>query len=167
MGKAIAVVVVALVLGALLLNVAARPPVDTASATPSTPSATTTTTTHPKKSTATTTSTTVPRSSVAVLSANGTSVAGIAATISADLKGQGWNTLTPVDTTAPVASSTVYYAAGQQASAATIASYLGLKPTAVQPLTTSAPVSGTNGVEVLVVVGPDLAAHPPSSATTG
>jgi hypothetical protein len=163
LGRAIAVVVVAVIVGALLLQVAARPPVGNASATPTPPA--TTTTTHPK--TAATTTTTVPRSSVAVLAANGTSVAGIAADITAAIKSQGWSTLTPVDTTGPVSASTVYYAAGQQAAAASIASYLGLKPTVVQPLTTSAPVSGTNGVEVLVVVGPDLAAHPPSTATTG
>ncbi len=161
LGRAIVLVVVAVVVGALLLNVASRPTVDNAS---STAPPATTTTTHPK--TPTTTTTTVPRSSVAVLSANGTSVAGVAADVSTALKAQGWNTLTPVDTTAPVTASAVYYAAGQQASAATIASYLGLKPTTVQPLTTSAPVSTTAGVEVLVVVGPDLAGHLPSTATT-
>jgi hypothetical protein len=53
----------------------------------------------------------------------------------------------------------VYYAAGQQASATVIAGTLGLKPTAVQPLTTAVPVTGASGVDVVVVIGADLASQ--------
>ena len=50
----------------------------------------------------------------------------------------------------------MYYAAGQQAAATSIATTLGLKPTVVVPLTTSVPVAGVSGDDVVVVVGSDL-----------
>ena len=63
----------------------------------------------------------------------------------------------PTDTTTPVNVTNVYYAAGEQGAASSIAASLGIKPTAVLPLTSSVPVSGTTGVDVVVVIGPDLA----------
>ena len=48
-------------------------------------------------------------------------------------------------------------AAGQQASATAIAAALGIKPTAVLPLTAAVPVTGATGNDV-VVIGTDLAA---------
>ena len=82
---------------------------------------------------------------------------GLAAHYSTQLAAQGWAMKTPTDAATTVATSAVYYAAGQQQAAAAIASSLGLKPAAVLPLTTSVPVSGASGNDVVVVVGADLA----------
>jgi hypothetical protein len=169
MGRGVALVVVTFVVGVILLNVGSRPPVDSAAGTsvPTTtvPAGTSTSTTTTKPPT---TTTTVPRSSVHVLVANGTSLPNKATVYSDYLSAQGWNTLPPVDTTpgAPtVTASTVYYAAGNQAPADSIATELGLATSAVKPLTTSVPVSSTTGADVVVVVGPDLASKsPPTSA---
>jgi len=182
----------ALVLGIILIGVAARPPVLAGTSTVATSvttttaagtttsgagtagSAASTTTTAPRSTTTThragtkrvaaTTTTTVPRSSVKVLVANGTSVAGAAGRYTQLLSGQGWATQAPVNASSTVSASSVYYASGQQASASAIASSLGLSSANVQPLTASVPVAGTGGVGIVLVVGPDLAAQ--SSVTT-
>jgi LytR cell envelope-related transcriptional attenuator len=107
----------------------------------------------------TTTTTTVPHSSVSVLVANATQTNALAAHYSALLAAQGWAMQTPVDAATTAATSVVYYAAGQQAAAGTIATTLGLKPAAVAPLTTSVPVTGASGVDVVVVIGTDLVAQ--------
>ena len=65
------------------------------------------------------------------------------------------------------ATSTVYYAAGQQACGRAIATELGLKPAAVQPLTAAVPVTGTSGNDVVVVIGADLAAGGRNLTTPG
>jgi hypothetical protein len=163
LGKAFLLVVVGVVLGVILLNVGSRPPTDLAATLPTTPSASTTTVPAHQ---ATTTTTTVAKSSVKVLVANGTSLSGVAEFFTQKLQTQGWQTLTPVDTTSHVTASNVYYAAGQQAAATEIAQSLGVKPAAVQPLTTSVPVQGTTGVSVVVVIGPDLGAQDTTTATT-
>ena len=182
----------ALVLGIILIGVAARPPVlagtstvatsvttttaagtttsgagtagSAASTTITAPRSTTTTHRAGTKRVAATTTTTVPRSSVKVLVANGTSVAGAAGRYTQLLSGQGWATQAPVNASSTVSASSVYYASGQQASASAIASSLGLSSANVQPLTASVPVAGTGGVGIVLVVGPDLAAQ--SSVTT-
>jgi hypothetical protein len=120
--------------------------------------ATTTTTRSGTGSRTTTTSTTVPPASVAVLVANGSSVTGAATKVATQLHANGWNTLTPVNSTADVTSTTVYYAPGYQPSASAIAESMGLTPTDVAPLSKSAPVASTTGADVVVVVGPDVAA---------
>jgi hypothetical protein len=192
LGRGVALVVVAFVVGVILLNVGSRPPVNTGAVTttpPSTvatttvPGSTTSTTAHATTTTAhgttttaghgttttahgatTTTTTTVPRSSVKVLVANGTAVPNQATNYSRYLSGQGWNTLPPADaTTQALKTSTVYYAQGAQSSAETIASSLGLPATAVAPLTTSVPVSSTTGADVVVVIGADLAGKTPGT----
>jgi hypothetical protein len=117
---------------------------------------TTTTVATPAKNATTTTTTTVPRSSVSVLVANATAQNGLAAHYSTILSAQGWAMKTPTDAAVTAAKSTVYYASGQQESAASIATSLGLQPTAVVPLTTSVPVAGASGNDVVVVIGADL-----------
>ena len=190
-GRALVLLAVALVLGIVLIGVAARPPVlagtsPTTTTTTTAPAAGTTTTvpgsptTAPPASTTaprststsrattttrrrsggtTTTTTTVPRSSVKVLVANGTTTPGAAGHYTQVLSGQGWATQAPANASATASSSTVYYAAGQMASASTIATSLGLSSADVQPLTSSVPVSGTSGASIVLVVGPDLAAQ--------
>jgi hypothetical protein len=125
-----------------------------------TPTATTTPTTAPTHGTVpSTTTTTIAHGSVSVVVANATSTNALAAHYSAILAAQGWAMQTPVDAATTEASSAVYYTAGQQPAAATIAGTLGLKPAAVLPLTASVPVTGVTGVDVVVVIGADLVAQ--------
>jgi hypothetical protein len=123
-------------------------------------SSTTTSTTsrHGSGHGATTTTTTVPHASVSVVVANATNTNGLAAHFSTVIGAGGWKMGTPIDASTTEATSTVYYAAGQQAAAQSIANTIGVKPTQVQPLTTAAPVNGVTGTDVVVVVGQDLAA---------
>jgi len=154
LGRAVLLVVLAVVLGILMLGVGSRPPVNTSAA------VATTTTTAPAHHghTSATTTTTIPHVTVKVQVANGTTAPTAAAYYTARLQTQTWSTLAPEDTTTPYSgTSVVYYASGQKAAAQEIAAFLGIPPTGVKPLTSSVPVSSTTGVDVLVVLGPDLA----------
>jgi hypothetical protein len=51
----------------------------------------------------------------------------------------------------------VYYAPGQQQAAASIATTIGVKPSQVLPISSSTPLSPTSGVDVIVIIGQDLA----------
>lgn len=114
-----------------------------------------TTTTSAQQSS--TTTTTTPHASVKVLVANGTQEPNTAAHFTQILQQQGWNTQTPTNSTTPAPTTTVYYAVFWQQSAAQIATELGVPATAVQPLTGSVPVANTSGMDVVVVIGSDLA----------
>jgi LytR cell envelope-related transcriptional attenuator len=124
------------------------------------------TTTAPHGAATTTTSTTHPPGSVPVLVANATGVSGAAANVSNQLQAVGWSMLPPVNASARVTSSHVYYVAGREQQAASVASALHLPSTAVAPYTTAAPISSIGTAEVVVAVGPDLAAPPSTTATT-
>jgi hypothetical protein len=150
------VLVLFIVAAVTLVAIGTRPSVSGEAATPPASSTTTTVKTKPPP---TTTTTTVPHSSVSVVVANATQTNGLAAHFTAVLAAQGWAMQTATDAATTETTSTVYYATGQQASAATIATTLGLKPTAVQPFTTAVPVTGASGVDVVVVVGSDLASQ--------
>jgi hypothetical protein len=113
-------------------------------------------TTSPTHST--TPTTTVAPSKVSVLVANASGVTGAAASVTNELQPGGWNLASPVNASAKVATSSVYYLAGQQQSA--------LASTVVGPYTTAAPISSIGTAEVLVVVGPDLATRATASTTT-
>jgi hypothetical protein len=99
---------------------------------------------------------------VTVVVANATSTNGLAAHYSTVIGAGGWKMETPIDAATTEATSAVYYAAGQQQPAATIATTIGVKPTQVLPLTTATPVSSATGIDVVVVIGADLA----TTATT-
>jgi hypothetical protein len=149
--RALAVLAVFVVAVIVLVNVGTRPSVSGVTA------PTVTTTTVATSSSSTTTTSTVPHSSISVLVANGTEQAALAAHYSTILSGQGWAMKTPTDaTTHSLSTSTVYYAAGQKAPATAIATSLGLKSTAVLPLTTAVPVAGATGTDVVVVLGANL-----------
>jgi hypothetical protein len=121
-------------------------------------------TTSPTHST--TPTTTVAPSKVSVLVANASGVTGAAASVTNELQPGGWNLASPVNASAKVATSSIYYLAGQQQSALAIASTLHLPSTVVGPYTTAAPISSIGTAEVLVVVGPDLATRATASTTT-
>jgi LytR cell envelope-related transcriptional attenuator len=150
-----------LVAATVLVAVGTRAPV---SGLPSS-AVTTTTTTRAGVTTTTTTraggttTTTMARSATSVQVANGSQGTDLAAHYSAILSAQGWATKPPLDATAQEATSSVYYAAGQQEAAAAIATELKLSPSAVHPLTTAVPVTGASGNDVVVVIGADLAAQ--------
>ena len=152
--RAFVVLVLFVVAAIALVAIGTRPTVSGDAAIPPT----TTTTTAPPKTAPTTTTTTVPHSSVTVGVANATQSNGLAAHYSSVLTAQGWAAQAPIDAATTEATSSVYYAAGQQASATAIATTLGLKPAVVLPLTTAAPVTGASGDDVVVVVGSDLVA---------
>ena len=90
--------------------------------------------------------------------ANATSTNGLAAKTAATIGAGGWAMQTPVDANTTQATSAVYYAAGQQQAAATIATTIGVAPTAVLPLTSATPVTYPPNTDVVVVVGQDIAA---------
>ncbi|MGO8863138.1 MAG: LytR C-terminal domain-containing protein [Acidimicrobiales bacterium] len=152
--RALVVLVIFVVAAVALVDVGTRPPVSGEAATTST-----TSTTVAHKAPPTTTTTTVPRSAVSVVVANATETNGLAEHYSVILGAQGWAMKTPVDASTTVATSAVYYAAGQQESAASIATTLGIKPAEVLPLTAAVPVAGATGTDVVVVIGSDLAAQ--------
>lgn len=111
------------------------------------------------------TATTTPPGKVPVLVANGSGVTGAAGLISTRLQTAGWEVLPPVNASSNVGTSTVYYVSGHQASADGVAASLGLTSSAVRPYASSVPVSAIGTAVVVVVAGPDLAAHD-STATT-
>jgi len=122
--------------------------------------ATTTTVTAPSRpaNTTTTTLATHPPGSVKVLVANGTATKGVAGKLATKLHTDGYDTLAPTNTTSTANASAVYYTAGYQGDADAVASAAGLTASAVQPLTSSVTVP-TSSAEIVVVVGPDLAAN--------
>ena len=115
-----------------------------------------TTTTAPQHHTTTTIST-VPKNQIKVQVANGTSTAGVATQITSTLQAAGWNMLPPVNATSTASKSVVYYAANRKWAAEEIAAELKLPASSVTALTTSVPVPGAAGDDVVVLIGPDLA----------
>jgi hypothetical protein len=145
------------VAAAVLVAVGSRPSV---SGVPVSPSGTVTTVAGSGSTTTlpATTTTTLARASTSVQVANGSEGPDLATHYSTVLSAQGWALKPPANATAQVAVSSVYYAAGQQAAAEAIALELGLKSTAVHPLTAAVPVTGAAGNDVVVVIGADLVA---------
>jgi hypothetical protein len=126
---------------------------------------------HAAVTATTSTSTTLPPrppADVKVLPVNGTNVAGVAGRTGDVLRRGGYNVLSPTNTAKPVDSSSVQYAPGHDSEAKEVAKVLALPDTAVQPLASPPPVADTRGADVIVIVGPDLAARtaPTSPPTT-
>ena len=142
-----------------------------ASTTPTTAgTAPTTTAPHTTTTAPHTTTTTAPKvkpSNVPVLVANASGKPGAAASITNELQVAGWNVQAPINATANVSTSSVYYVAGQKVAATEVAATLHLPPSVVLPYTTAAPVSTIGTADVLVVVAPDLATGTGSTTTTG
>ncbi|MBO0715375.1 MAG: LytR C-terminal domain-containing protein [Acidimicrobiales bacterium] len=185
-GRGVALLVVAVVIGVLVLD-RSKPPAaqagavasgpttttvpPTTSTTSGTSSSTTSTTTrsHGRSgSTSNSPTTTVPPAQVKALVANGTQTAGLAGRVGAQLQSDGYNVFAPMNAPQQVTASVVYYVPGSSAAANGVASAIGLTGAAVHPLPSSWSVSSLNGAQVVVVAGPDLASRFPasSSATT-
>lgn len=117
-------------------------------------------TTEPEDGSSTTSSSSVPvraPGEVKVLVANGTEVNGAAGTMSEALEALGYVTAPPA-TVDRVAATIVYYQASYEAEAAALAQAIGAPPTSVALLPAVAPVEDMQLANLLVVLGPDLAA---------
>lgn len=163
-GRGLAVIVVAVVLGVLIVHSwrspgsAASPPGGLGS-----PTTSTTVVTLPRT---TSTTTTTPHGQVKVLVANGSTTDGVATGYTTALQRAGWSMLAPTNTktsSPPLASSSVYYAANERPQADTVAEALGLPLSAVYPISPATPVADVTGADVVVVIGSDLAAKTPPS----
>jgi len=159
--RGILLVIAAVVVGAVLLPSATRPPLNlTATAATTTPTSPTSPSGSSAPPTSTSTTTTapanVPPSAIKVLVANGTNSNGAAAAVSSFLNGKGFGTLSPVDALTTVNASQVYAIGGATAAAHQVATALGLSASAVEPATQPVPVSSVGSATVVVIVGPDL-----------
>ena len=167
-GRALALVAVAIVIGAVLLRRNGNSVAISAESSTTLDTSTATTT----ATTAAPATTTIPAlrapSAVKVLVANGTAVPGQAALQGNKLHGAGYDTLASTNTVAKVQSSVAYYAPGFQPEAIAIARLLGVPGGAVKamPATGQLPVANLQGANVLVLVGPDLVAAAASATTT-
>ncbi|HUA95257.1 MAG TPA: LytR C-terminal domain-containing protein [Acidimicrobiales bacterium] len=173
MGRAIAIIVVTVVVGVLVVHSWGSPSVSSAGTgnrilAPST-------TTRPRSSPPASTTTTTPHGQVKVLVANDSTTNGVAGGYTTALRNAGWSMLAPVTASPPAQpTSSVYYAANKRDDADVVALALGLPLSSVLPESPATPVATTadTGADVVVVIGSDLAAKtppstvPPSSTTT-
>ncbi len=150
--RAVVVIAVFVVAAVVLVAIGTRPPTNGEAAPPA---ASTTTSTTAPPAVATTTTTEAP-GTVSVLVANATQQNGLAAHYAALLATKGWALKTPNDAATTVATSAVYYTAGHQGSAETVAAQLGIPVADVLPLTSAVPVPGATGNDVVVVIGANL-----------
>ena len=165
LGRGLLLLAVAVILGVVLLARVDAPADDEEQVEASNRTEETTTTTA-ARSTTTTAPLRAPKD-VKVLTANGTDVKGAGGKIKDKLLAAGYNALQATDTATKPQNSAVYYAAGLQREAALVAQLLSIAPSAVLAMPATAPVADLKGAEVLVVVGPDLAAqNAPASTTT-
>jgi hypothetical protein len=108
-------------------------------------------------------STTVPLTirepgDVPVLVANGSGVNGAAGRLAETLRAEEYDVVNTANALQTVTETQVLYAEGFQTEAETLAEVLGLTAAAAQPLGEPAPVDDLEGAEVVVVIGPDVAA---------
>ena len=134
-----------------------------AATTTTTPGATTTT---GPPATTTTSAPKVKPTTAPVLVANASGVPGAASTITNQLQVAGYNVQAPINATANVSASAVYYVAGKKPGAVQVAATLHIAVSAVLPYTTAAPVSTIGTAEILVVVAPDVASSLGTTTTT-
>lgn len=169
-GRAAALLAVAVVIGIVLLNAVDNEPSRQVSA----GGDVSTTTTSPEATTTlpAPTSTVAARApkDVKVLSANGTDVKGAARKVTDTLRAAGFNVLAPVDAGQSVTTSAVFFTSGFEREAEAVAGALGLGAEAVRAIPTPPPLPDTRGANVVVIVGPEIAARAvtpsPSTPTT-
>lgn len=167
MGRGIILLGVALALGIFLLNKAdTTTGVDRVNAG--------THTTQPDNGVTTTTgggvtTTTVPVRSpdkVKILVANGTDVRGAAGRVNLELVNLRYNPIAPVDFGKIVKASQVYFQAGFEREAAVLVQALGLPQAVALPLPVPPPLADLHGADILIILGPDLAAKVTTSSTS-
>jgi hypothetical protein len=141
-------------LGVVLLRSVGRAPAGSAASVATATTAVTTTTAPPT----TTTAPPRPPAQVKTLVANGTKTSGAGAKVSDTLRKAGYDVLAPTNTTTTAASSAVLFLPGYTSEAAAVATVLGIAPSTVMPVPTPSPVPNSQAANVVVVVGPDLAA---------
>jgi len=170
-GRAAALLGVAVVLGIVLLNALDDGPPNRVS----TGADSTTTTRAPESSTTTTTSATTTTTvalrapkDIKVLATNGTDVKGAARKATDALRAAGYNVLAPVD--APKRPDTaIFFVPNFAGEAQAVAALLGLPPASVKALPTPPPVADLRGSNILIVVGSDVASRlvgPSASSST-
>lgn len=168
-GRGAALLAVAVVIGIVLLNAADNEPSRQLSAGGD---ASTTTVPEEKTTTVPSTTSTLPSRApkdVKVLSANGTDVKGAARRATDVLRAAGFNVLAPVDLGKDVTVSAVYFTAGFEREALSVATSIGLGAAVVKPMPTPPPLADTRGANVVVVGGPEAAARlatPAAGAST-
>lgn len=98
-----------------------------------------------------------PPAEVVVRVANGTGTPGIAGRVSDQLRPAGYQLAEPTDASRTIDTSSVQFVPGFEAEALQVALALGLTPEAVGQLEAVPPVvGGVEGVNVVVLVGPEL-----------
>jgi len=107
---------------------------------------------------------TTPPPGVRVLAANATQIAGLASRTAAFLQSQGYVAEGPTDAFELRATSSVHFRRGSEAEARAVARLLGVPESAVEA--SPAPVPGTRGADIVVVLGADFATLQPLPTTT-
>lgn len=167
--RGVVLIVVAIAIGAFVLHrstavpasaVATQATTTTAPSSGAHPSTTVASGSQPPSSTSSTALR--PPSQVTVLVANGTQTTGAAARVQSLLQKSGYDVLSATNSKIPASTSAVYYASGFSSEAVAAAELLGLAPSAVSAMPSSAPVANLRGADVLVLVGPNLASSPGS-----
>jgi len=155
--KGAVLIFVALVLGVVLLSKGVDTSTSaTATGSPTTVSPTTaagaTTTSTP---TATTLRSARPPADVTVMVANASGIAGAAAKVSDQLKGKGYVTTDPGNSSKPASTTSVYYVGNDKPEAIEVAQAIGVSESQVAPMPNPAPVADLRGATVVVNLGPD------------
>lgn len=99
----------------------------------------------------------VARAKVRVQVANGTSIPGLAGTVTQTLTTLRWDTL-PATNGPHVSATIVYFTPGYKWAAQEIAAAINVSSSAVQALNGASPVTGSSTDDVVVVLGPDASA---------
>lgn len=166
MGRGVALLAVALLIGVLLLNKTdERPPGSDVAAGPGPASGTGAGSGDDgdgrRSTTTTSTTTTAPArqpKDVKVVVANGSDVKGAAGRASDQLKTAGYNVLAPTNVSPTVATSTAYYTPGYERETIVVAAALGMPQSVVKLLPSPPPFDGKTA-NVLVVLGADHASR--------
>jgi len=172
MGRGVALLAVALLIGVVLLNKTdERPPGSDVAAGPG-PAAGAggdDGSDGGRSTTTTSTTTTVPvrqPKDVKVVVANGSDVKGAAGRATDQLKPPGYNVLAPTNVTPAVSTTTVYYTPGYEREAVVVAAALGMPQSLVKLVPTPPPFDAKTA-NVLVVLGTDHASRFSAAAASG
>lgn len=172
MGRGVALLAVALLIGVVLLNKTdERPPGSDVAAGPGPATGSNgggDDNGNGRSTTTTSTTTTVPLrqpKDVKVIVANASDVNRAAARATDQLKPPGYNVLAPTNVTPAVSTSAVYYTAGYEREAVAVATALGL-PQSVVKLVPTPPPFDAKTANVLVLLGSDHASRFAAASTT-